>query len=72
LTASLIRLFLQTYTEEFSGIPLRNFCMVETCTGVAAVQQQRQQQQSADELPEELWKAVGSSIALMRIQPTDM
>jgi hypothetical protein len=71
LTASLIRLFLQTYTEEFSGIPLRNFCMVETCTGVAAVQQ-RQQQQSADELPEELWKAVGSSIALMRIQPTDM
>lgn len=45
--------------------------MVETCTGVAAVQQQRQQQ-SADELPEELWKAVGSSIALMRIQPTDM
>lgn len=29
--ASLIKLFLQTYTEEFSGTPLRNFCIVWTC-----------------------------------------
>jgi hypothetical protein len=30
-TASFIKLFLQTYTEEFSGTPLRNFCIVWTC-----------------------------------------
>lgn len=41
-TASFIRLFLQMYTDDFSGTPLRNFCMVGTCSHKAIADTLRQ------------------------------